>query len=480
MKNIITITILTISLGLTSCNKWLDVKPEDKFIEEEVFKTPQGFHDALNGIYLSISGDNLYGRMLNLETLDLLAQTYYISGAHDKKRQLLNSFNYGDKDVKAQLDGIWTNLYVNITNINRFLENLDTYGHVLDTQTKGLMEGEALTARAYLYLDILRMFAPAFSVDKEAQTIPYYTNTTYKAAPFFKSTEVMANILADLKKSSELLLKYDPVLNMGRVDQTFGEVQLGSKPFLQFRNYHFNYFAAKGLEARANLWAGNKQDALKSAEAVIAAKSKFPWIQAADLSVLSQINRVFSMELLLAFESPKLYKNYDELFSPALEDKNILSAGTTNRFINVVYENWENDFRYASNWRSNGGKSYPVFLKYADIPSDNNRNFRYTVPGMRISEMYLIASECETDQTKALAYLNELRKNRNCDILASSTGLLDNIKKEYRKEFYGEGQLWYYYKRNDNRTINGATTTNKAVAVENYTFPIPQSETDPR
>ncbi|MDM1295391.1 RagB/SusD family nutrient uptake outer membrane protein [Sphingobacterium sp. N143] len=480
MKNILTITVLTLSFGLTSCNKWLDVKPEDKFIEEEVFKTPQGFYDALNGIYLNISGDKLYGRTLNLEILDLLAQTYYISAAQSEPRKQLNNFNYGDKDVKAQLDAIWANLYVNITNINRFLENLDTYGQVLDTQTRGLMEGEALTARAYLYLDILRLFAPAFSVNKEAQTIPYYTNTTYEAAPYFKSTDVLVNILADLKKSTDLLLKYDPAIHMEQIDQTIGEIQLGAKPFLQFRNYHFNYFAAKGLEARANLWGGHKEDALKAAEAVIAAKSKFPWIQASDLSNVSQINRVFSMELLLAFESANLYKNYDELFSPALEDRNILSAGTTNKFINTVYENWENDFRYASNWRSNGGKSYPVFLKYADISATNYRNFRYTVPGIRISEMYLIASECEPDQTKALAYLNELRKNRNCDVLSSTTDLADNIKKEYRKEFYGEGQLWYYYKRNDNRTINGATTTNKSVGVESYTFPIPQSETDPR
>ncbi|GAA4186343.1 RagB/SusD family nutrient uptake outer membrane protein [Sphingobacterium ginsenosidimutans] len=480
MKNKIIIPLLFIAISLASCNKWLDVKPEDKFIEEEVFKTPAGFYDALNGIYLNLGSNNLYGREINLETLDILAQTYYISTSQSDLRKQLVIFNYGDKGVKEKIDNIWTNLYVNITNINRFLENLDTYGSVLDEQTLAMMRGEALAARAFIYFDLLRMFAPAYTLDPESERIPYYKNTSYEAAPYSKSSYVLKNILGDLQIAENLLQKFDPVLSMDKVDQTTGAVELGSKPFLQFRNYHFNYFAIKGLQARIQLYAGDKTEALKAAEIIIASKNKFPWIQSSDLSNTSIINRIFSKELLFAFENPKLYRTFDELFNPALEDRYILCSGTTNKFLNTVYENWENDYRYSTNWRTDGGKTYPVFYKYRDIENNVNRNYRYTVPGIRLSEIFLIAAESEQDPIKALAYLNELRINRNCNALPNEAGLLENIKKEYRKEFYGEGQLWYYYKRNNVPTINGATTTNKTMVADNFTFPIPLSETEPR
>ena len=479
MKKIL-IPLLALTVLFCSCKKWLDVKPEDKFIEEEVFKTPQGFYDALNGIYLNMADNKLYGRTLTLETLDILAQTYYISTTHSEIRKQLNNFNYADKDVKAKIDDIWSSLYVNVTNINRFLENLETHGSILDEQTFNLMRGEALAARAYIYFDILRLFAPAYTLEPDVELIPYYSNTSYEAATFSKSSFVMEKIIADLQVSEALLLKHDPVLNLTKVDQTVGTIDVGNKPFLQFRNYHFNYFAVKGLQARVQLYAGNKSEALKAASTVIEAKSKFPWVKSSDLSDLSIINRIFSMELLFAFESPRLYTSYEALFNPALDDKTILSAGTTTRFINQVYENWENDYRYSSSWRVDGGKTYPVFLKYKDLSNINYRNYRYTIAGIRLSEVFLIAAECEPNPTKGLAYLNELRQNRNCEILSTEVNLTDNIKKEYRKEFYGEGQLWYYYKRNDLRTISGATTTNKAVSKDNYTFPIPLSEIDPR
>ncbi|ULT28037.1 hypothetical protein KUH03_16395 [Sphingobacterium sp. E70] len=159
-------------------------------------------------------------------------------------------------------------------------------------------------------------------------------------------------------------------------------------------------------------------------------KNKFPWIQSSDLSNTSIINRIFSKELLFAFENPKLYRTFDELFNPALEDRYILCSGTTNKFLNTVYENWENDYRYSTNWRTDGGKTYPVFYKYRDIENNVNRNYRYTVPGIRLSEIFLIAAESEQDPIKALAYLNELRINRNCNALPNEAGLLENIKKK--------------------------------------------------
>lgn len=479
MKRII-FTIIIISIFSTSCNKWLDVKPEDKFIEEDVFKTPQGFYDALNGIYLRLGANDLYGSSLTLKNLDILAQNYRITESHNKVLQQLNNFNYADKDVKMVLDSVWKNMYSNITNINKFIENLDTYGNVLDQQTADLMYGEALAARAYLYLDLLRLYAPNYVQNPDAERIPYYTKSTYEIAPFSKSSVVVQNIITDLLLAESLLVKSDPVLNISKVDQTKGIIELGSKPFLQFRNYHFNYYAVHGLLARLYLYSGNKAAALKHAEIVIGAKSKFPWIKEEDLAK-TQTNHIFSTEVLLAFENPRLYSTNNSLFSSALADKDILYSGKDNKVLAEIFENWTNDFRYSANWDSNGGKPYPVFIKYKDIESISGNNYRYSVAGIRLGEMFLIAAECTSNPQEALAFINELRQNRKCDFVEDSSKKDIYIHNEYRKEFMGEGQLWFYYKRTNATNILSATAEGlRSIKQENYTFPIPLSETSPR
>lgn len=39
-----------LSFGLSSCSEWLDVKPKSEIKEDELFKTEQGFKDAMTGI----------------------------------------------------------------------------------------------------------------------------------------------------------------------------------------------------------------------------------------------------------------------------------------------------------------------------------------------------------------------------------------------------------------------------------------------
>lgn len=482
MKKLI-IPLLAITISLSGCNKWLNVKPEDKFIEEEVFQTPQGFKDALNGLYLRLGSNNLYGNTLNLRNLDLLSQLYYITGEHDQTLQQLIAYNYGDDKVKVLIDQIWTDMYVNVTNVNRFLENVDQYGAVLDDQSRALMNAEGHALRAYLYFDLLRMFAPNYTKDPEATYIPYYDKTGYEPAPYATSSFVMSRILDDLKIAEDILKVQDPVMNMNVVDQTFGVYEIGDKPYLQFRNYHMNYFAVKGMQARVHLYQGNKVKALAAAKEVIANQTKFPWITSAGISNKSTANRVFSTELLFAFENQKLYNIFDSQFNGALEDKAILSAGPTPNFLKEIFENWDNDYRNGNMWDQTAGKSYAVFIKYKDLTANNKNqyNCRYTVPGMRISEIYLIAAECEENADQGLVYLNELRQHRNCAVLSSSADLPNSIMKEYRKEFYGEGQLWYYYKRTNTPSILSATAKGqKTIALDQYTFPIPLSETQPR
>ena len=63
--------ILLISVCITGCKKWLDVKPENKFIEEQLFSNPQGFYDVLNGFY-NKNGQN------NAKRQDFIFTTHFL------------------------------------------------------------------------------------------------------------------------------------------------------------------------------------------------------------------------------------------------------------------------------------------------------------------------------------------------------------------------------------------------------------------
>ena len=117
------------------------------------------------------------------------------------------------------------------------------------------------------------------------------------------------------------------------------------------------------------------------------------------------------------------------------------------------------DFRkeYLVITNSNG---YDISVKYADVDSENGGK----VPMIRLSEMYLIAAESGFNAHKdvAIGLLEELRKNRGIAEEISTTITYDNFVKELtreaRREFIGEGQLFYWYKRLGLPVDQGSTT----------------------
>jgi glyceraldehyde-3-phosphate dehydrogenase (NADP+) len=78
MKNI-AIALLAGSLMATSCNKFLDVTPRDLILEDQVFSSEAGINNALNGVYLGMTTDGLYGGNLTLSAVEAMAQRYDLS-----------------------------------------------------------------------------------------------------------------------------------------------------------------------------------------------------------------------------------------------------------------------------------------------------------------------------------------------------------------------------------------------------------------
>ena len=101
------------------------------------------------------------------------------------------------------------------------------------------------------------------------------------------------------------------------------------------------------------------------------------------------------------------------------------------------------------------------------------------LPMIRMSEMYYIIAETAENETDALASINLVLDNRGVELLTSASQLESTLLNEYQKEFWGEGQLFFYYKRmNASSILSAFSGGNVEMNDTKYVLPLPQSETD--
>ncbi|ACU60756.1 RagB/SusD family nutrient uptake outer membrane protein [Chitinophaga pinensis] len=473
--------ITLLSAGLFSCKKYLDVKPEDQFVESAVYSTEQGFINHLNGLYQDLGSASLYGGNLTLTFISVLGQEYNVSGTSGHDWYQHANYTYTNSLTEPAIDAVWTNGYKVIMSSNNLLENMDKYPGVLRPGRDSIIRGEAYAIRALVHFDLLRLYGPVYLTDSTSKSVPYVTHADINVRPLLPANNLIDSVLADLDRA-ESCLRNDPVISAGprRIP---GQQQVDF--FLQQRNGRLNYFAVKALKARIQLYRVNKPAALAEAKAVIEGAGKwFPWTNLKLVTGNGGFpDRTFSTEHLFDIYCPRLYVTYTGSFSPSTTDAKILAAHPTR--LTTTYESLEGDYRYNPSWiiPTGGNKTFRCFFKFADLDNkDSSELFRYRMPLLRISEMYYIAAESETDPTAALAYLNTVRYNRGLADLPSTAAIETELRKEYQKEFYGEGQVFFYYKRKAQATVprGGATSGNFTMSAKTYVVPLPKSESDYR
>jgi len=467
---IMALVITTIGI-LSSCKKFLNVQPEDKVLETQLFSTKQGIKTVLNGLYINLAKNELYGENLTLSTVEILAQRYNVPSTHILTK--IASYAYNDNPTLSRMESIWTNSYSTILNINTFLDNVDKYPGVLDQKTEKIYKGEAIAMRAFLHFDLLRLYGPRYNtVDSTKQSLPYYEASKSSINPLLPANTFIQKIINDLSVA-ETLLAEDEIIANG-VNTALPNAAVD---FLKNnRNFRLNYYAVKGLKARVFLYRGDKVNALKNAKEVMAVARYFPWTTSTNaLSEKQNPDRVFTTEMLFGIMNTQLYTTYVALFDPGVSDAAILAPITAR--LNSVYENNENDYRFNLNWQipTTGVKAYKTFYKYADV-IDKTKLFRFTIPLLKISEIYLIAAESEPASVDGVAYLNTVRANRGLAALATNVNLNTELQKEYQKEFFGEGQLFYFYKRRNVTSVPNGSASSGNVTIS-YAVPLPQSET---
>lgn len=483
MKKIIYTMIIACTTLFASCDSWLEVKPYDQIAESELQKSEEGYQKMLNGIYIDLNSDALYGQTLSVEMIEVMGGAYTIGTDNSVwgNYKDLSSYQYNTEYWRNRLDQTWNKAYALILNCNKILETIDGNKNLFTDGSYYIIKGEALALRAMLHFDMLRLFGPVYSKDSDKKAIPYYTKQTNSPEPILTAQEVMEKITADYEDALNYLAN-DPVKTEGTM---MSSTEDGSSNFLRYRALRLNYYAVEALMARAYLYMGNKTEAFKYATDVIktADQNIFPFVDK-NLVIGSPADpdRIFSSEVLFALTNTSRGTIHKNFFDPS-RLPNYVFRMDDSMMSNLVYGGaattggYQDDYRYRACWMATGSNRY--FYKYSDMVA--NGSIQNTmIPMVRLGEMFLIAAESQSGDLKAgVQYVNALRRNRGVASLTTLTP--DLLKYEYIRELYGEGQLFYLYKRLNSDIITSATSSKNPKASDLiFVVPLPDTETENR
>lgn len=483
MKKIIYTMIIACTTLFASCDSWLEVKPYDQIAEGELQKSEEGYQKMLNGIYIDLNSDALYGQTLSVEMIEVMGGAYTIGSDNSVwgNYKDLSSYQYNTEYWRNRLDQTWNKAYALILNCNKILETIDGNKNLFTDGSYYIIKGEALALRAMLHFDMLRLFGPVYSKDSDKKAIPYYTKQTNSPEPILTAQEVMEKITADYEDALNYLAN-DPVKTEGTM---MSSTEDGSSNFLRYRALRLNYYAVEALMARAYLYMGNKTEAFKYATDVIktADQNIFPFVDK-NLVIGSPADpdRIFSSEVLFALTNTSRGTIHKNFFDPS-RLPNYVFRMDDSMMSNLVYGGaattggYQDDYRYRACWMATGSNRY--FYKYSDMVA--NGSIQNTmIPMVRLGEMFLIAAESQSGDLKAgVQYVNALRRNRGVANLTTLTP--DLLKYEYIRELYGEGQLFYLYKRLNSDIITSATSSKNPKASDLiFVVPLPDTETENR
>ncbi|MBK5721826.1 RagB/SusD family nutrient uptake outer membrane protein [Dysgonomonas sp. Marseille-P4677] len=512
-------------ISMSSCKDWLSESPSSQLTSEELYETESGFREALIGIYIKMASEDLYAKKMTWHFADLLAIPYVKNNSTSSEPYYIVRHVYSANSVKEKyINPIWNESYQTIANINNALKNVENQSNVLNAKSKKLIKGELLGLRAYIHLDLMRMFGYgnlSNRADYEMRlTIPYVTVYSKELTPQLPYNETMSLVIKDIKEALSNL-EDDPVRNL-HPSSYYDDINIDG--FWDNRDRRLNYYAVQALLARAYMWEGSNaglEEAFKIASDLTKEEgTAYKWITYSDISStnLTLVDRTFGVEHLFALDVYSLKAIFNPyMIDPEQDTYNMVSYIARKDFEESIFESgyWgksgyyyapnhpeadasgliplsllgsgnpiagigEADYRlkYHFEFSSSSSMGNVYYLKkYYQPENYNDVNYRKNrIPLLKISEMYYILAEYyihHNNESKALDILDQVRFHRGLEKKIDPrliVSVQSELTKEYIREFSGEGQLFYYYKR-----LNILDPTDYGISggyrgIENYGF----------
>ena len=423
------IAYLSICACLFSCKGFLDTTPTDSVIDKNAMSNLYDAGVVTNGLYTELKYYRMYGthfaQMGDMRADNLCPKDLNGNGA------IIYNLEY-DSETKSYFS-LWEGYYSTIMRANTLIENIDNVATKNDSEVKIKNDylGQAYAVRALCFFDIARLYGYPYLYDNGASLGAVILTKTVSAAeakiPRSSVAETYKQAFSDLDIALNLLSK-------------------------KKNNGHFNYWAAKLLQARLYLYKGDYELAFNASVEVI---NDSPYRYVSNSEYLDYWGRECDdesvLELLITTEGDidddgGFLTIYHNLW---FDDKNAGGSIIPTKKWVSLFENTPNDIRgkmIAYDDPTTGAKGTgELWLRKFIGNKDLGYTFRRNNPRvMRITEAYLIAAEAglEINNPKASDYLNIIRKRADptaTDIVAT----LELIQTERQKEFIGEGHRFF-------------------------------------
>lgn len=467
----LTLTLLTVS----SCNKFLDVRPVGELPSDQLLKDAQGFESALFGAYASLNNKALYGEKLSHEMIEILAQYFHVSG--NEFVTSLVKYDYSHSLVESAVNEVWGKMYKNISNVNNVIISLEKFSPE-SLRYYNIYKGEALGLRAFMHFDLLRLFLDGAQGDTQDVGIPYSTDFSLTPSAIVNADKVYELIEKDLLEAEELLLEDEQYISYPKVNP--------AEPFLRDRETHFNLYAVQATLARMYFHKGDYQNAHSYAKKVIDA-GKHELLDKADVASGKFKGVLFPGEVIFGVYSTEYFKTVHDRF---LLETSYFSYNLRDD-IKSIYEKEEqgHDYRWEGFIRTPSTTARKLrFVKLIDQYQVEDREYQRPeglivgINMIRLPEMYYIAAESvlQDDPAQARAYFDEVLNSRGLTPLAERQGeasrlTVERITEERYKEFIGEGQTFFNYKRL-NLDIKRTDGTTVPASKDIFVWPVPLDE----
>ena len=313
-------------------------------------------------------------------------------------------------------------------------------------------------------------------LNPEAGGIPYATTFNLNNKPVLTLADTYEAILADLNEAEDLL-----------VEDTEMEPSNPASDYRERRWMHCNKYAVWAIKARVFHYMGQLDSAAVYAEKVIespgmelVAKGTYSSKKAHRFS-LSTTNG----EVIWGLYTKGYYDNFREL---------CLDGSVDMGDILCVRNDVETFYGKASFTADSRDERFELFFKKDDwnpllynfkrlLEPTEDANKIYGVCLIRLPEMYYIMAEAlyETDKSRALRYFNDVRNSRglhdmNEGEVATWEQFQQELINERVKEFWGEGQVFLTYKRENMSITEGPGMMVYEPSTEIYVLPWPENE----
>lgn len=459
MKKLI-ITLFSLSFLVSCSSDLLDVNPEAQKVSSQFYTNSAEIEQGITSVYGSLQYTGQY--QLGMPALGELPSdnTYDEVPAND-------AFTYGELDFftiqpnNTLIASTWKDNYIGIQQANIILTRIDKIPDMTDA-LKNTRIGEMKFLRALMYFNLVRTFGDVPLVLKETTNV-----NDYFGQPRTPVAEVYAAIETDLKDAIDLLP--NTTAQKGRVTKgsalgILGKVLLTEKKYAESLTY---LSQIEGLGYQLLTDVSKIFDVANENNAEIIFDVQF----ASGLNGNSEGSSAFQMFSPSGSVSGAKGHNL-----PTKEVYNLYFTGDTRRSAYIGLT-------------SSGIPFSKKLVKTSNTIADGGSNFVV----LRLADVFLMMAECFAEQNNTVnanLYLNKIKTRAGIATVNLSTKdlLLNEIDRERRLEFVGEGHRWFDLIRTG-KAISVMTThfTNNQgystaqIKAHHLLMPVPQGQinTDP-